>query len=161
MDRRFEEAQAGLRFRGHDPRASRRRCAEELPGRVRDVYKAEFPDVARSSAFQTMPSPSTRPIICGQNALGERSNHGPGRKPAVRNIFLDDASLGVKALQARGVFGGATSRSTASRSSSAQAAAAGGGVRADLLAGLNWRAPRPSHVMALGSCRTRRHLRKI
>jgi len=88
-------------------------------------------------------------------ALGERQKFidPVTKKPAVRNIFMDDPSLGVKALQARGTIfwqcnialsGLAQQLATARQEPAAD-------VRADLIAGLNPGVRLvPSHVMALG-----------
>jgi hypothetical protein len=88
-------------------------------------------------------------------ALGERAKVVDPRtgRPAVRNMFMDDVTLGVKALQARGTIfwqcaialtGVAQQLATARNLPVAE-------VRADLVAGLN---PGvrivPSHMMALG-----------
>ena len=88
-------------------------------------------------------------------ALGERSKiiDPVTKKPAVRNVFMDDSTLGVKALQARGTI--FWQCNIALNNIAQQLAAARQlpvpDVRADLLAGLN---PGvrvvPSHVMALG-----------
>jgi hypothetical protein len=88
-------------------------------------------------------------------ALGERSKiiDPATKQPAVRNIFLDEPTLGVKALQARGTI---FWQCDIALSGIAQQLAAARGlqaaeVKADLIAGLN---PGvrivPSHVMALG-----------
>ena len=75
------------------------------------------------------------------------------KKPAVRNIFMDDSTLGVKALQARGTIfwqcnialGNLAQQLAQARQLSAA------DVRADLLAGLNPGVRLvPSHVMAMG-----------
>jgi hypothetical protein len=122
----------------------------------RDVYAVEFPEV------QTIVGISGRAFgvnasdrLWEKYALGERFTilDPATKQPAVRNIFMDDRTLGVKALQARGtVFwqcaialsGIAQQLATARKLPVAD-------VRADLVAGLN---PGvrvvPSHVMALG-----------
>jgi len=122
----------------------------------RDVYKVEYPTV------QTVVGISGRAFAVNASdrlwekyALGERSKiiDPVTKQPAVRNIFMDDSTLGVKALQARGTIfwqcaialnGVAQQLATARKLPLAD-------VRADLLAGLN---PGvrvvPSHVMALG-----------
>ena len=73
----------------------------------RDVYTLEFPEV------QTIVGISGRAFdvnasdrLWEKYALGERSKiiDPVTKKPAVRNIFLDDSTLGVKALQARGTI---------------------------------------------------------
>jgi hypothetical protein len=93
-------------------------------------------------------------------ALGERGNitdRATG-KPAVRNIFLDDPTLGVKALQARGtVFWQCAIALETVAGQLAQARnLAVADVRADLIAGLNPGVRLvPSHVMALGMVQER------
>lgn len=122
----------------------------------RDVYKMEHP------AVQTVVGISGRAFAVNASdrlwekyALGERSKiTDPATKqPAVRNIFMDDSTLGVKALQARGTIfwqcaialnGVAQQLATARKLPVAD-------VRADLIAGLNPGVRLvPSHVMALG-----------
>jgi intracellular sulfur oxidation DsrE/DsrF family protein len=74
------------------------------------------------------------------------------RKPAIRNIFLDDGNTSVKAMQARGtlfwqcnVALGGVAQQLADANHLAVA-----DVRADLMAGLNPGVRLvPSHVMAL------------
>ena len=122
----------------------------------RDVYKLEFPEVRTvvgisGRAFAVNASDR----LWEKYALGERSKitDPVTKQPAVRNIFMDDSTLGVKALQARGTIfwqcaialnGVAQQLASARKLPVAE-------VRADLLAGLN---PGvrvvPSHVMALG-----------
>ena len=75
------------------------------------------------------------------------------KKPAVRNVFLDEESLGVKALQARGTIfwqcNIALNNISQQLATARQLAVAD--VRADLLAGLNPGVRLvPSHVMAMG-----------
>lgn len=123
----------------------------------RDVLKSEFPEVrtlvgiAGGRAFTLNASDR----LWEQYALGERfkiTDPATGA-PAVRNIFMDEPTLGVKALQARqtifwqcaialnavaGQIAGAAKRPVEE-------------VRADLMAGLNPGVKLvPSHVMALG-----------
>ena len=122
----------------------------------RDVYTLEFPEV------QTIVGISGRAFdvnasdrLWEKYALGERSKiiDPVTKKPAVRNVFLDDSTLGVKALQARGTIFwqcnialGAVARQLAQARQLPVAE-----VRADLLAGLNPGVRLvPSHVMALG-----------
>ncbi|MGC4082241.1 MAG: hypothetical protein QM736_09085 [Vicinamibacterales bacterium] len=75
------------------------------------------------------------------------------KQPAVRNIFMDDPTLGVKALQARGTIFWQCAialNSTAQQLANARTLPLAD-VRADLLAGLNPGVRLvPSHVMALG-----------
>ena len=74
-------------------------------------------------------------------ALGERSKiiDPVTKKPAVRNIFMDDSTLGVKALQARGtIFWQCNIALNSIAQQLAQARQLPvAEVRADLLAGLN------------------------
>jgi hypothetical protein len=122
----------------------------------RDVYKLDFPAVRTVigiSGHAFAVNASDR--LWEKYALGERYKiMDPATKqPSVRNVFMDDATLGVKALQARGTIfwqcnialnGVAQQLANARKLSLAD-------VRADLVAGLN---PGvhivPSHVMALG-----------
>ena len=122
----------------------------------RDVYALEFPEVTTivgisGRAFAI----NATDRLWEKYALGERSKiiDPLTMKPAVRNVFMDDRTLGVKALQARGTIfwqcnialTGIAQQLAAAR----QLAAAD--VRADLLAGLNPGVHLvPSHVMALG-----------
>lgn len=122
----------------------------------RDVYTVEFPAVRTvvgiaGRAFAVNASDR----LWEKYALGERAkivdpktNH-----PAVRNIFMDDATLGVKALQARGTIfwqcaialGGVARQLASARKLPLDE------VRADLIAGLNPGVRLvPSHVMAVG-----------
>lgn len=122
----------------------------------RDVYTLEFPEV------QTIVGISGRAFdvnasdrLWEKYALGERSKiiDPVTKKPAVRNIFLDDSTLGVKALQARGtIFWQCNIALNAVARQLAQARQLPvAEVRADLLAGLNPGVRLvPSHVMALG-----------
>jgi len=121
----------------------------------RDVYKMEFPDVRAivgiaGRAFNVNASDR----LWEKYALGERAKmiDPVTNKPAVRNIFMDDRTLGVKALQDRGTIfwqcnialgGVAQQLATARQLPVAE-------VRADLIAGLNPGVRLvPSHVMAL------------
>lgn len=122
----------------------------------RDVYTQSFPDI------QTVVGISGRAFnvnasdrLWEKYALGERSKiiDPVTGKPSIRNLYLDDPTLGVKALQARGTIfwqcnialnGVAQQLATARKLPVAE-------VRADLLAGLNPGVKLvPSHVMALG-----------
>lgn len=122
----------------------------------RDVYKQEHPQIRTvvgisGRAFAVNASDR----LWEKYALGERSKIiDPTTKlPAVRNIYLDEPTLGVKALQARGTI--FWQCAIALNGTAQQLAAARklpvAEVRADLAAGLN---PGvrivPSHVMALG-----------
>jgi hypothetical protein len=122
----------------------------------RDVYKLESPKVRTivgiaGRAFSVNASDR----LWEKYALGEhyKITDPATKQPAVRNIFMDDPTLGVKALQARGTIfwqcaialgNVAQQLATARKRPVAD-------VRADLLAGLN---PGvhvvPSHVFAIG-----------
>jgi hypothetical protein len=122
----------------------------------RDIYKLEYPEIrtvigisGRSFAVNA----SDR--LWAKYALGERSKivDPVTKQPAVRNIFLDDPTLGVKALQARGTIFWQCAialNNVATQLANARKLPVGE-VRADLAAGLN---PGvrvvPSHVFALG-----------
>lgn len=122
----------------------------------RDVYTQSFPEI------QTVVGISGRAFnvnasdrLWEKYALGERSKiiDPVTGKPSIRNLYLDDPTLGVKALQARGTIfwqcnialnGVAQQLATARTLPLAE-------VRADLIAGLNPGVTLvPSHVMALG-----------
>jgi len=122
----------------------------------RDVYKREFPDVRTvvgitGRAFGVNASDR----LWEKYALGERSKiiDPATNKPAVRNIFMDDSTLGVKALQARGtVFWqcNIALNNVAQQLASARQLPVAE-VYADLVAGLNPGVRLvPSHVMAMG-----------
>jgi hypothetical protein len=122
----------------------------------REVYKLEFPEVRTIVGISGRAFPvNASDRLWEKYALGERSKiiDPVTKKPAVRNIFMDDATLGVRALQARGTIfwqcnialnGIAQQLAQARQLSMAE-------VRADLLAGLNPGVRLvPGHVMALG-----------
>ena len=93
-------------------------------------------------------------------ALGERFKiiDPVTKQPAVRNIFMDDSTLGVKALQARGtIFWQCNIALNGLAQQLAQARQVPvADVRADLLGGLNPGVHLvPSHVMALGMVQER------
>jgi hypothetical protein len=122
----------------------------------RDVYKLDFSEVRTVVGISGRSFPiNASDKLWEKYALGERSKiiDPVTKKPAVRNVFLDDSTLGVKALQARGTI--FWQCNIALNSIAQQLATARqlpvAEVRADLLAGLN---PGvrvvPSHVMALG-----------
>ena len=122
----------------------------------RDLYKLEFPEVKTIVGISGRALPvNASDRLWEKYALGERSKiiDPATKKPAVRNVFMDDSTLGVKALQARGTIfwqcnialnGLAQQLAQARQEPVAE-------VHADLLAGLN---PGvrvvPSHVFALG-----------
>ena len=122
----------------------------------RDVLKREFPEVRTvigisGRAFAVNASDR----LWAKYALGERWKivDPVTRQPAVRNIFMDDSTLGVKALQQRGaIFWQCAIALTyiAQQLATARGLPAAD-VRADLVAGLNPGVRMvPSHVMALG-----------
>jgi hypothetical protein len=122
----------------------------------RDVYHAEFPDVRTVVGISGHAFPvNASDRLWEKYALGERSTiiDPVTKKPAVRNIFMDDGTLGVKALQARGtIFWQCNIALNAIAAQLAQARQLPvADVRADLLAGLNNGVRLvPSHVMAMG-----------
>ena len=122
----------------------------------REVYKLAFPEVRTIVGISGHAFPvNASDRLWEKYALGERSKiiDPVTKKPAVRNIFMDDSTLGVRALQARGTIfwqcnialtGIAQQLALARQLSAAE-------VRADLLAGLNTSVRLvPSHVMAIG-----------
>ena len=122
----------------------------------RDVYKLDFSEVRTVVGISGRSFPvNASDKLWEKYALGERSKiiDPVTKKPAVRNVFMDDSTLSVKALQARGTI--FWQCNIALNSIAQQLATARqlpvAEVRADLLAGLN---PGvrvvPSHVMALG-----------
>jgi hypothetical protein len=122
----------------------------------RDVYKLEFPEVRTIVGIAGRAFPvNASDRLWEKYALGERSKiiDPITMKPAVRNIFMDDKTLGVKALQTRGTIfwqcNIALSNIAQQLAAARQLSAAE--VRADLIAGLNPGVRLvPSHVMALG-----------
>jgi len=122
----------------------------------RDVYKVEFPDVRTVVGISGHAFPvNASDRLWEKYALGERSKiiDPITKKPAVRNIFMDDGTLGVKALQARGtIFWQCNIALNGIAQQLAQARQLPvADVRADLLAGLNPGVRLvPSHVMAMG-----------
>jgi hypothetical protein len=122
----------------------------------RDVYKLEFPEVRTIVGIAGRAFPvNASDRLWEKYALGERSKiiDPVTMKPAVRNIFMDDGTLGVKALQARGTIfwqcNIALSSLAQQLAATRQVSAAD--VRQDLIAGLNPGVRLvPSHVMALG-----------
>jgi len=122
----------------------------------REVYKVEFPEVRIVIGISGHAFP-----VNASDRLWEKYAIGESRKiidpvtkqPAVRNVFMDESTMGVKALQARGAIfwqcnialnNVAQQLATARKLPVEE-------VYADLRAGLN---PGvrvvPSHVMALG-----------
>ena len=122
----------------------------------REVYKVEFPEVRIVIGISGHAFPvNASDRLWEKYALGEsRKIIDPVTKqPAVRNVFMDDSTMGVKALQARGAIfwqcnialnNVAQQLATARKLPVAD-------VYADLRAGLNPGVRLvPSHVMALG-----------
>ena len=121
-----------------------------------EVFAVDFPEVRTvvgisGQAFGINASDR----LWEKYALGERSKiiDPATMKPAIRNVFLDEPSLGVKALQARGTIfwqcNIALNNLAQQFATSRQLPVAD--VRADLLAGLNPGVRLvPSHVMAIG-----------
>jgi hypothetical protein len=122
----------------------------------RDVYKLEFPEVRTVVGISGHAFPvNASDRLWEKYALGERSKiiDPLTKKPAVRNIFMDDNTLGVAALKARGtIFWQCNIALTAIAAQLARARQeSAADVRADLLAGLNSGVRLvPSHVMAMG-----------
>jgi hypothetical protein len=122
----------------------------------RDVYKLEFPAVKTVVGISGHAFPiNASDRLWEKYALGERSKiiDPVTMKPAVRNVFMDDSTMGVKSLRARGTIfwqcnialTGIAQQLAAPRQLSVAE------VRADLLAGLNPGVRLvPSHVMAMG-----------
>lgn len=122
----------------------------------RDVYGQAFPDI------RTIVGISGRAFAVNASdrlwktyGLGARGKvvDPATKQPAERNVFLDDPTLGVKALQARGTvfWQCAIALDAVAQQLATAASRPVAEVRADLAAGLN---PGvrivPSHVMALG-----------
>lgn len=122
----------------------------------RDVYSVAFPEVRTVVGISGRAFPvNASDRLWEKYALGERSKiiDPATGKPAVRNVYLADPTLGVKALQARGtVFWQCSIALDSIAQQLAQARQLPvADVRADLLAGLNPGVRLvPSHVMALG-----------
>jgi len=122
----------------------------------RDVYALEYPDIKTIVGISGRAFPiNASDRLWEKYALGERSKiiDQLTMKSAVRNVFMDDRTLGVKSLQARGTIfwqcnialTGIAQQLAAARQLPAAE------VRADLLAGLNPGVRLvPSHVMAMG-----------
>ncbi len=122
----------------------------------RDVYTQAFPDVRTVVGISGHAFPiNASDRLWEKYELGERSKiiDPKTKKPAVRNIFMDDATLGVNALRARGtIFWQCNIALNGIAQQLAQARQLPvADVRADLVAGLNPGVRLvPSHVMALG-----------
>jgi hypothetical protein len=122
----------------------------------RDVYTLAFPEVRTVVGISGRAfSVNASDRLWQKYALGERFKivDPVTKQPAVRNIFMDDSTLGVKALQARGtIFWQCNIALNGLAQQLAQARQVSvADVRADLLGGLNPGVHLvPSHVMALG-----------
>jgi hypothetical protein len=122
----------------------------------RDLYQLEFPEVRTIVGIAGHAFPvNASDRLWEKYALGERSKiiDPVTKKPAVRNIFMDETTLGVRALQTRGtIFWQCNIALTAIAQQLAQTRQVSATeVRADLLAGLNHGVRLvPSHVMAIG-----------
>src|SRR5262245_43074960 len=122
----------------------------------RDIFQLAFPEIRTVVGISGRAFPiNASDRLWEKYALGERSKiiDPTTKQPAVRNIFMDDSTLGVKALQARGTI--FWQCAIALNSIAQQLATARklplADVRADLIAGLNPGVKLvPSHVMALG-----------
>jgi hypothetical protein len=122
----------------------------------RDVYGLAFPDIRVVVGISGRAFPiNASDRLWEKYALGERSKiiDPVTMKPAVRNVFTDDAAIGVRSLQARGAI---FWQCNIALTNIAQQLAAPRGmsaadVRADLIAGLNPGVRLvPAHVMAMG-----------
>ena len=122
----------------------------------RDVYSLEFPEIKTIVGISGRAFPiNATDRLWEKYALGERSKiiDPLTMRPAIRNVFMDDRTIGVKSLQTRGTIfwqcnialtGIAQQLAEARKLPAAE-------VRADLLAGLNPGVHLvPSHVMAIG-----------
>jgi hypothetical protein len=121
-----------------------------------DVYGLDFTEVKTIVGISGRGFPiNASDRLWEKYALGERSKiiDPATTKPAVRNVFMDDKTMGVKALHARGTIfwqcNLALSNIAQQLATARQLPVAD--VRADLIAGLNPGVRLvPSHVMALG-----------
>jgi hypothetical protein len=137
-----------------DPRILR--FARNYLDTFRDVYKLEFPDINTAVGISGPAfAMNASDRLWNKYQLGERSKiiDPVTKKAAVRNIFLEDGTPSIKAMQARGTvfwqcnvaLGGVAQQ----LAETMQLPVAD--VRADLLAGLNPGVRLvPSHVMGLG-----------
>jgi hypothetical protein len=122
----------------------------------KEVYKLDFPAIRTVVGITGRSFPvNASDRLWEKYALGERSKiiDPVTKQPAVRNIFMDDRTLGVKALQARGTIFWQCAialNSVAQQLANARSLPVAD-VRADLIAGLNPGVRLvPSHVMAMG-----------
>ena len=122
----------------------------------RDVLHLEYPEVRTVIGISGRAFPvNASDRLWQKYGLGERYRiTDPATKqPAIRNVFMDDATMGVKALQARGTtfWQCAIALNGVAQQLAAAKNLPVADVRADLGSGLN---PGvrivPSHVMALG-----------
>lgn len=126
-----------------------------------DVFALDFPEVKTIVGISgTAFGINASDRLWEKYALGERSKiiDPVTKQPAIRNVFLNEESLGVKALQARGTIfwqcNIALNNIAQQLATARQLAVAD--VRADLLAGLNPGVRLvPSHVMAMGMVQER------
>ena len=126
-----------------------------------DVFALDFPEVKTIVGISgTAFGINASDRLWEKYALGERSKiiDPATKQPAIRNVFLNEESLGVKALQARGTIfwqcNIALNNIAQQLATARQLAVAD--VRADLLAGLNPGVRLvPSHVMAMGMVQER------
>lgn len=140
-----------------DPEDAPLRLPRNYMDAFRDVLKREFPDVRTLVGIAGGPpfALNASDRLWEKYALGERFKiTDPSTKvPAVRNLFIDEPTLGVKALQARGtVFWQCNiALNNVARALASARHLPVADVRADLIAGLNPGVRLvPSHVMALG-----------
>ncbi|MFN7979594.1 MAG: hypothetical protein U0P30_15780 [Vicinamibacterales bacterium] len=122
----------------------------------RDVYRQAFPDIRTIVGISGRAFPvNASDRLWQKYGLGARGKivDPATKQPAERNVFLDDPTLGVKALQARGTvfWQCAIALDAVAQQLATAHQLPVPDVRADLAAGLN---PGvrivPSHVMALG-----------
>ena len=126
-----------------------------------DVFALDFPEIKTIVGISgTAFGINASDRLWEKYALGERSKivDPATKQPAIRNVFLNEESLGVKALQARGTIfwqcNIALNNIAQQLATARQLAVAD--IRADLLAGLNPGVHLvPSHVMAMGMVQER------
>ena len=121
----------------------------------RDVFGLQSPDVNTAVGVSRAIGINLSDAMWQKYKIGERYKivDPATKQPAVRNIFLSDGDLSVKAMQARGTaFWQCNVALGLVAQQLAQAAGAPvADVRADLVAGLNPGVHLvPSHVMAIG-----------
>ena len=120
-----------------------------------DVFKLQASDISTIVGISGHAFPiNASDRLWAKYGLGERANlNDPATgKPAVRNIFLDDPEIGVKALQARGTMFWQCNIALTNRARELAEAfhLPPAEVRSDLIAGLNPGVHlMPSHVMSL------------